>query len=1050
MSSRSLLFVLGTLALVSVSAPRAAHAQTTELFFDSQPGDYIGGGTVHHHTAVDATFTASPSTSGVTSISVIGPDYDFWWYLDFKAAGAAPGPVVGTYETARRYPFSGTLNGLDVSGDGRGCNALTGRFVVLEAEYDSAGTVLKFAADFEQHCEDSVPALFGSIRYKSTISTTLPFGGLYPTYRLTLTPPLHGTVTGDGLTCGTGGSVCVADHSSASTATLDATPDPGYLFAGWGRDCAGASHTSVKINMQKTCAAAFVPLVPDQPRSIAVLMALPSFNGQVLGAVSSPSINTWTLSSLGAGFSLKIDGVGLQPDSDTFEIRPPTGQSFQAGVEYPTVSFPDATHAGLSVRAYSLGTGSCSSPGTMAIREWVAAPGGLPTRFSIDFRLECSGPMVGTLQYAGTYEYGRLAVTPRDLRFKGVADQRGLVSHSADQPFQITVSGPQAAAWELKSDQSWVTASPATAATALTATAKIRNVTSISGAGTRTAHLQVFARGLVNLPEPVTVTLDVTTPDTTSRPFSVFRPASGGWFMPDQGAVQFGLPGDIPLSGDFDGDGTPDIALYRPWTGQWFTPGQPARQWGSPGDIPVPADYNGDGITDLAVFRQSGPSGVWYIFGDPAPRAWGARGDVPVPGDYDGDGLADLAIFRPSTGAWRIQRSATGQTVVGSLGVAGDIPVVADFDGDRDIDLAVFRPSTGFWYITLSAGGTYSRQFGLPGDIPVPLDVTGDGRAELRIWRPATGTWFSFNRSSSQISSQAYGLPGDVPVTARPDVPGTRPADLDGDRRADVTIYRPSTGEWFTRQSATAYGMFTVQPWGVEGDLPVPGDYDGDRRANPAVYHPSTGEWSVRRFNGTLLQRSWGVADDVPVPADYDGDGRIDMAVYRPSSGQWFILTSASDYGAALTLSWGLPGDRPVPADFDGDGRADAAIYRPSTGEWFVAPSSGGWFVRQWGLPGDLPIARDFDGDGRADLAVFRPATGEWFVLDPIAGTLVLTRQWGLSGDVPAADDYDGDGVADVGVYRPSSGEWFVIRSSDGSVLQLQWGLAGDVPITRR
>ena len=93
------------------------------------------------------------------------------------------------------------------------------------------------------------------------------------------------------------------------------------------------------------------------------------------------------------------------------------------------------------------------------------------------------------------------------------------------------------------------------------------------------------------------------------RGLSADRPASG--MCGTVATVAWGAPGDIPVPGDYDGNGTVDIAVYRPSTGQWFIQGQATVQWGLPGDVPVPGDYDGNGIVDIAVYRPS--TGFWYV-----------------------------------------------------------------------------------------------------------------------------------------------------------------------------------------------------------------------------------------------------------------------------------------------------------------------------------------------------------------------------------------------------------------------------------------------------
>lgn len=142
----------------------------TFIYLNSQSGDWVGGGTKQFFTPADGTFTAQTLYNGGVEISFNTSNYSSFWYLDFGPAdGQAFTP--GVYEGAQRFAFhSPTKPGIDVSGDGRGCNTDAGRFLLSDLAFNSDGTVQRFAVDFEQHCEGAPPALYGSVRYNSSIS----------------------------------------------------------------------------------------------------------------------------------------------------------------------------------------------------------------------------------------------------------------------------------------------------------------------------------------------------------------------------------------------------------------------------------------------------------------------------------------------------------------------------------------------------------------------------------------------------------------------------------------------------------------------------------------------------------------------------------------------------------------------------------------------------------------------------------------------------------------------------------------------------------------
>ncbi len=140
--------------------------------------------------------------------------------------------------------------------------------------------------------------------------------------------------------------------------------------------------------------------------------------------------------------------------------------------------------------------------------------------------------------------------------------------------------------------------------------------------------------------------------------------------------LTLGLPGDIPVPGDYSGDGKASPAVWRPSTGMWIIAGEKTVKWGAASDIPVPLDFDGDGALDPTVWRpRVGSSGLWLTLGQ-EPVSWGleAAGDIPLSGDFDGDGAHDLAVWRPARTRTMIL-TALGAKIYVSVGIPGDVPI---------------------------------------------------------------------------------------------------------------------------------------------------------------------------------------------------------------------------------------------------------------------------------------------------------------------------------------------------------------------------------------
>lgn len=405
-------------------------------------------------------------------------------------------------------------------------------------------------------------------------------------------------------------------------------------------------------------------------------------------------------------------------------------------------------------------------------------------------------------------------------------------------------------------------------------------------------------------------------------------------------------------------------------------------------------------------------------------------------------GAGNVIANNDSAGVMIFESSATnairGNAILGNDGLGIDLiaggfsGVTANDPGDADTGANALQ---NYPVITSAAGGAIGVSFDGAASTTLVIDVFSNPAADpsghgegATFLGTANLTTDAAGKATGTISVQPAPAGSSVTATATDPAGNTSEfslakvatapvqasADFDGDGNTDISVYRPTTGQWFVQgQSPVSFG--------TTGDLPVPADYDGNGTTDIAVFRPSVGGW-YRSAGPTTF---FGLSGDVPVPCDYDGDGDADVAVFRPSVGGWYR-------DGAPTTFFGLAGDIPVPADYDADGDCDVAVFRPSVGGWYRSGGPTTFF----GLGGDVPVPANYDGSPGADVAIYRPSVGGWYHAGGGPAQFL-----GLATDVPVPGAYGGAG-AQRAVFRPSTGAWFV--QSQPTVF---FGAAGDVAL---
>lgn len=196
--------------------------------------------------------------------------------------------------------------------------------------------------------------------------------------------------------------------------------------------------------------------------------------------------------------------------------------------------------------------------------------------------------------------------------------------------------------------------------------------------------------------------------------------------------------------------------------------------YGQSGDLPLAGDWNGDGIDTVGVFR-SGTFELRNSNSAGAPEltfSFGQAGDIPLAGDWDGDGVETIGVYRPSNGVFYLRNanSAGAADYTFHYGIRGDLPIVGDWDADGTDTIGVFRINAGgigtFYLRNFISEGwaNITFNFGQAGDLPVAGDWNDDGIDTIGVYRDGIFYLRFVNTAGPENTLLYLGRTGDRPI----------------------------------------------------------------------------------------------------------------------------------------------------------------------------------------------------------------------------------------------------------------------------------------------
>ncbi|HLJ98140.1 MAG TPA: VCBS repeat-containing protein [Gemmataceae bacterium] len=522
--------------------------------------------------------------------------------------------------------------------------------------------------------------------------------------------------------------------------------------------------------------------------------------------------------------------------------------------------------------------------------------------------------------------------------------------------------------------------------------------------------------------------------DAAGAIVSVLLGNGDGTFQPVRNSPCSG--GSVLAVGDLNGDGIPDVAFASGQTGPDHKGSVSIMLGNGDGTFQAPhsyrtgtasvslaiGDFNGDGTPDLAVAN----TGSGYLPGTGSVSVLLGNGDgtfqaaqnyalgyllacVAV-GDFDGNGIPDLAVI--DSPGFDTSDQGTVSILLGKgdgtfehapgfpAGSSPSVVAVADLNGDSIPDLVVagYDPGSRSVHVLLGKGnatfqvaGTFSA-----GSSPSSLaigDFNGDGIPDLAIadYYSESVSVLLGNGDGTFQASKSFSTGGNrsnfVAI-----------GDLNGDGILDLVVANGGS-ETVTvllgngDGTFQAPGSFAAGPhFGSNPTALAVADFNGDGFLDLAVANGPTGNVCVLLGNGDgtfQAARTFPAGGQTPSVAigDFNGDGIVDLAVANGPSGTVSVLLGNGDgtFQDPRSFPGGSTPTFVTAADCNSDGRLDLIVVSSQTvrvllgnGDGTFQPTYTSYVAGSSAI--SLAIA-DFNADGWPDLAVANNASGDVSIL---------------------------------------------------------------------